>query len=206
MTPALGLFIRPCWYVDQKIKVKLYMCTNATFVSNSASVKGRTLYAPRMRLTPGYSSRPMPTNATPWKGISGFSSASYMNTRTHMRFHWTQRLTHQTCTGWKHPPFLFRLGFSFWTYSLITKSSHRLGICCFCQWCPRLHNLHRPEPVFCDPLPQPEITVNTDTHGLICFSISVSLWSGLAFLQWLIFPKVLHVVVSSFPSGISASF
>lgn len=186
-------------------KVRLYMCANATFVSSSASVKRRMLYAPRMRLTPGYSSRPMSTNATPWKGISGFSSASYMNTHR-QEFSLNPEADSSEPRWLKAAPFLFRLGFSFWTYSLITKSSHRLGIRCFCQWSPRLHNLHWPESVFCDPLPQPEITVNTDTHALIYFSISVSLWSRLAFWPWLIFPKLLHVVVSSFPSGISASF
>lgn len=40
-------------------------------------------YAPRMRLTPGYSSRPMSTKATPWKGSSGFSSTGYTHTHQH---------------------------------------------------------------------------------------------------------------------------
>lgn len=105
-------------------KIRLYMCTNATFVSNSASVKGRMLYAPRMRLTPGYSSRPMSTNATPWKGISGFSSASYTNMRTHTSFHWNQRLTHQS---WLNtPPFFVPTRFQFLNWFFNTNKHSRL--------------------------------------------------------------------------------
>lgn len=55
-------------------------CEFLTLFSSLASEKGWMLYAPRMRLTPGYSSCPMSTNATPWKGISGFSSNSYTHT------------------------------------------------------------------------------------------------------------------------------
>ena len=75
-------------YINPKSECKWVNCVYPrTFFCNSASEKGWMLYAPRTWLTPGYSSRPTSTNATPWKGISRFSSAIYTHTCTHAHTH-----------------------------------------------------------------------------------------------------------------------
>ena len=160
-------------YINPKSECKWVKCVYPrTFFCNSASEKGWMLYAPRTWLTPGYSSRPTSTNATPWKGISRFSSAIYTHTCTHAHTHarththtHTHTCTHanthtrkQSGTWWTGQPVIdCCFNISFHTYP-----SHQLWFY-LCQWSRWPHNLDWPESVLSNRLPQPEITANSDT-------------------------------------------
>lgn len=118
-----------------------------TFFIISASMNGWMLYAPLMRLTPGYNSRPTSTNTKPWKGISGFSSGCY-----------TQKHTKDMCTGCDHTG-------SGWTdKKCSSQSSHQLVVSGLLP-----HYLQRPQSVVKDLLTQPEIGVNSDKKASFTF-------------------------------------
>lgn len=139
-----------------KTKINLHIGTAVTFFIISASMNGWMLYAPRMRLTPGYNSRPRSTNTKPWKGISGFSSGCYTHKHKRKRTPVKRKLrSHARLTEQE---------------KCSSESSHQLGISCFLP-----HYLQRPQSVVEDLLAQPETRVNSKVAACFTYWNMVSL-------------------------------
>lgn len=116
-----------------------------TFFIISASMNGWMLYAPRMRLTPGYNSRPKSTNTNPWKGISGFSSGCCTHKHTRTRTPVNHKLpSHERLTEQE---------------KCSLELVYQLGISCLLP-----HYLQRPQSVVEDLLTQPGMRVNSDVE------------------------------------------